>query len=89
MSTRTAIITSEGDETVVRISGRVRLASGPVAVREIEATGELVLAPLRASQPDTWVAFFDRLNRREPDSDFMAERPMNRIPPDKDLFGDD
>ncbi len=90
MSTRTAFVTSEGDETVVRISGRVRLASGPVAIREIEATGELILAPLETvNPPDTWTSFFARLNQRPGDPRFMSERPMNRIPLEKDLFGDD
>ena len=88
---QTANVTEEGFSTVVRFAGRVRLPSGPVSVREIESTGEIVLAPIApAVQPaDSWDAFFEDMSRRPRDPEFMKERPMNRPPVDRKLFSEE
>jgi hypothetical protein len=86
-----ATVTEEGVDTVVRFSGKVRLPQGPVSVREIEGTGEIVLAPIAPSEEkaDSWDAFLDHLARTPRDPEFMKERPMNRPPVDRKLFADD
>jgi antitoxin VapB len=50
-ATHIATVTEDGVDTVVRFSGKVRLPQGPVSVREIEATGEIVLAPIAKERP--------------------------------------
>jgi len=89
-TTQTANVTEEGFATVVRFSGKVRLPSGPVSVREIESTGEIILTPIAcATQPaDSWDAFLDHLAQTPRDPDFMKERPMNRPPVDRKLFSE-
>jgi antitoxin VapB len=37
----------------------------------------------------TWDAFFDLLDSIEVPPEFMADRPMNAPPQERDLFGDD
>lgn len=88
---QTANVSEEGFATVVRFSGKVRLPSGPVSVREIESTGEIVLAPIAsAAQPvDSWDAFLDHLAQTPRDPGFMKDRPMNRPPVDRKLFSDE
>ena len=90
-ATHIATVTEEGVDTVVRFSGKVRLPRGPVSVREIEATGEIVLAPIAPSRElaDNWAAFLDHLAQTPRDPEFMKERPMNRPPVDRKLFADD
>jgi hypothetical protein len=88
---QTANVTEEGFATVVRFSGKVRLPSGPVSVREIESTGEIVLAPIAsaAETADSWDAFLDHLAQTPRDPEFMKDRPMNRPPIDRKLFSNE
>jgi hypothetical protein len=87
----TAIVTEEGIHTVVRFSGKVSLPYGPVAVREIEETGEIILTPISPSAQltDSWAAFLDHLARTPRDPEFMKDRPLNRPPIDRKLFPDE
>jgi hypothetical protein len=89
-ATHIATVSEEGVDTVIRFSGKVRLPQGPVSVREIESTGEIVLAPIAPTgeQTGSWAAFLDHLARTPRDPEFMKERPMNRPPVDGKLFGD-
>ena len=94
MAAHTATVSSDGDDTVIRIAGHVRLPLGPALVKEVEATGELVLAPVGAPlQPYSWDELFqcfDAQPRDEYWSEFMRvmqARPMNRLPVDRDIFG--
>jgi hypothetical protein len=93
MAAHTAIVTSEGTETIIRIPGPVRIPSGPVIVRENEETGELILSPSPDTpQPKTWSEFFDNLDHQVRDEHWdaffkvMHDRPMNRPPVDRKLF---
>jgi hypothetical protein len=90
-ATHTATITEEDSETVVRISGKVNLPAGKVTVREIKATGEIVLTPVRdAAQPDdTWEAFLNDMSRRPIDHEFMKHRPMNHLPGEDTLYSEE
>lgn len=86
----TATVTEDGEDTIVRISGKINLPKGPVLVRENKSTGEVVLSSQAApAREDSWAAFFALIDSREPDPDFMRERPMNRLPVEKNLFPDD
>ncbi len=92
----TATITEEGDDTIVRIAGKISLPKGPVLVREDESTGEVVLSSLaEAKEPRSWAEFFDRLDQLPRDEHWdnflqiMEERPMNRLPVERNLFPDE
>ena len=92
----TATVTEEGEDTIVRITGKISLLKGPVLVRENETTGEIVLSPLaEAKEPQSWAEFFrclDQLPRDEHWDAFlqvMEERPMNRLPVERNLFPDE
>jgi hypothetical protein len=94
MAAHSAIVTNEEDETVIRIQGHVRLPLGPVLVREVEETGEVILAPVvETSHPNPWFELFDSLDRQPRDehwdefSKVMRERPINRLPVERNLFG--
>jgi hypothetical protein len=88
----TATITEEGDEKILRLPAGVPLEAGEVTY-EIRSTGELVLKQLseeaRARRQAVWIDFLDRIAARGPDTDFMNERPMNRIPFERDLWPDE
>lgn len=93
MPAQTATVTCEGDDTIIRISGRVRLPQGPILIREDKHTGELILAPVEPRPVEgSWAqlfAEFDALPRDEHWDEFikvMQERPMNRLPVERDLF---
>ncbi len=92
----TATVTEEGDETIVRIAGKILLPQGPVLVREDEKTGEIVLSPVpRLQGSRSWTEFFNRLDQLPHDEHWdqflqvMEERPMNRLPAERNLFPDD
>lgn len=92
----TATVAEDGDDTIVRFSGKVRLPAGPVLVREDEVTGEVILAPVPPVQePNPWIDFFDAMDRIPRDEHWnafiqvMEERPMNRPPMARNLFADE
>ncbi len=85
----TAIVTMDGSNTLIRIEGRISLPEGPVCMRENPQTGEIVLSSrIAPSHPESWADFFALIDSREPDPEFMRERPMNRPPLEKKLFPD-
>ena len=57
-----ATITEEGDQTIVRIPGKVMLSEGPILVREDEKTGAIILCLVPKSQgPRSWADFLNVL----------------------------
>jgi antitoxin VapB len=52
-----------------------------------KTTGDVVLSTKPGARH--WEAFFGRLRSIDGAEDFMAGRPMNRIPTEKDTFGGD
>lgn len=98
MATHTAVdvsahVTTEGNETVIRIPGPGHLPSGRVNARANLVTGEMVLTPEQSSSaPTTWAEFFDHMDAQPRDEHWdefmkvMKERPMNRPPVERDLF---
>ncbi len=89
----TATIVEDGDDTIVRFAGRVRLPAGPVLVREDESTGEIILAPVpQSGETNPWIDFFDAMDAIPRDERWdafvqvMKERPMNRPPVERNLF---
>ena len=86
----TATVRTDGNDSVIRFEGKISLPEGPVCMRENPHTGEIVLsARLTPSHPESWADLFALIDSREPDPEFMRERPMNRLPVEKNLFPDD
>ncbi len=50
----TAYVVEEDGETVIRVSGKLGLSSGPVLIEENQSTGEVTLTPV--SLPDKQAA---------------------------------
>ena len=53
------------------------------ATKDDETTGDVVLSARPGAR--TWVEFFELMHSIEVPSDFMAERPLNRVPVDRDV----
>ena len=86
----TATVITDGNDTLIRIEGKISLPEGPVCLRENLQTGEIVLSSrVTPSRPESWADLFALIESRAPDPDFMRERPMNRLPVEKNLFADD
>jgi len=51
------------------------------------ATGDVVLSKRPGAQ--VWNEFFALLHAIEVPADFMAERPMNKVPPERGIFDDE
>ncbi len=85
----TATVTEEGDEKVVRFPKEVALNPGCVSY-EVKADGTLELKPFNSEERQrAWIELLKAVAAREPDPDFMTERPMNRLPVERNLFPDD
>ncbi len=85
-ATHIAEVLNDGDTQTIRIPAELHLDTTVVEIRRNDSTGELILAPRR---PRTWAEFFERLNQSEPEPTFMANRPLNTISVDRDIFADD
>ena len=80
---RAAIVSQEGDDTLVRIPGKIALPDGPILVREESELGELILSseqrPRVSRSPEDFFAFRSSLLQDEHWEHFMAERPLNTV----------
>ena len=63
-----------------------RFAGDQVFATRDEITGDVVLSARPGAR--AWGEFFELMHSIDVPPDFMAERPMNRVPVDRDLFGD-
>ncbi len=74
-----------GASQAVRLPAEFRFSGKTVYATQNEATGDVVLSTRPGAKH--WDEFFGRLRAIEAPDDFMVERPMNRIPEEKDVFG--
>ncbi len=84
--TRTAKLFRNGASQAVRLPAEFRFAGEEVFVTRDERTGDVVLSTRPGAA--TWDEFFALLASVEVPADFMAERPMNAQPRERDLFGE-
>ena len=91
MADSSKTVASEGEHTLIRIAGQLEIPSGTVLVRQGGRDGEIVITPIaaRTERHEAWLAFLDELSARPTDTEFMKERPMNRIPAEKYHLADD
>lgn len=87
--TRTKVVRlfKNGASQAVRLPAEFRFSGNTVYATHDEATGDVVLSTRPGAKH--WEDFFERLRSIDIPKDFMAERPMNRIPKEKSIFGDD
>ncbi|UZR27179.1 antitoxin [Methylococcus mesophilus] len=83
--TRIAKLFKNGASQAVRLPAEFRFEGDEVYATRDEATGDVVLSSRPGAK--TWGDFFELLHSIEVPEDFMAERPMNVVPAERDVFG--
>lgn len=85
--TRTAKLFKNGASQAVRLPAEFRFEGEEVFVSRDDATGDIVLSTRPGAK--AWGELFDLLRAVDVPSDFMAERPLNVVPPERGLFDDE
>ncbi len=85
--TRIAKLFKNGSSQAVRLPAEFRFEGDEVFATRDESTGDVVLSKYPGRK--VWDDFFELLDSVDVPSDFMAERPMNVVPPERDLFGEE
>jgi len=85
--TKIAQLFKNGASQAVRLPAEFRFPGKSVYATHNEATGDVVLSTRPGAKH--WEEFFARLRSVEVPRDFMAERPMNRLPEEKNIFGEE
>jgi len=85
--TRVAKLFKNGASQAVRLPAEFRFDDAEVYVTRDERTGDVVLSTKPGAR--AWVDFFDLMATVDVPDDFMAERPMNTLPVERDIFGND
>ena len=84
--TRTAKLFKNGASQAVRLPAEFRFEGAEVYATRDETTGDVTLSTHPGARD--WDAFFALMRGIEVPDDFMAERPLNAPPTDRDPFGD-
>lgn len=87
IETRVAKLFKNGASQAVRLPAEFRFEGGEVYVTRDDATGDVVLSNRPGAK--TWSDFFELLHSVEVPGDFMAERPLNVLPPERGVFDDE
>jgi len=85
--TRTAKLFKNGASQAVRLPMEFRFEGEEVYITRDDATGDVVLSTRPGAK--AWGEFFELLRAADVPDDFMAERPMNVVPPERGLFDDE
>ncbi|MBU2603163.1 MAG: AbrB/MazE/SpoVT family DNA-binding domain-containing protein [Actinobacteria bacterium] len=85
--TRTARLFKNGSSQAVRLPADFRFEGEEVYITRDEVSGDVVLS----TQPGlrVWAEFFDLMETIDVPFEFMADRPMNALPPERDVFAED
>ena len=75
-----------GASQAVRLPAEFRFEGDEVYVTRDAVTGDVLLSSHPTAK--TWADFFDLMRLIDVPKDFMADRPMNVVPEERDLFGD-
>jgi antitoxin VapB len=84
--TRTAKLFKNGASQAVRLPAEFRFEGNEVYATRDEQTGDVVLSTKPGAR--TWAEFIALMRTIDVPNDFMAERPMNVPPRERDLFED-
>jgi antitoxin VapB len=82
--TKTAKLFKNGSSQAVRLPAEFRFEGNEVYVARDEITGDVILS--RRPGAKVWGDFFEMLHSIEAPDEFMADRPMNQPPRERDLF---
>jgi antitoxin VapB len=83
----TAKLFKNGASQAVRLPAEFRFDGDEVFVSRDERTGDVTLS--KRPSMKSWDDFFELLATVDVPADFMAERPLNVVTPERDLFGED
>ena len=87
LETRVAKLFKNGASQAVRLPAEFRFEGDEVFVTRDDVTGDVVLSNRPGAK--SWGAFFELLHAVDVPDDFMADRPMNVVPPDHGVFDDE
>ena len=82
--TRIAKLFKNGSSQAVRLPAEFRFEGDEVYATRDELTGDVVLSKRPGAK--TWQDFFDLMSSIDVPADYMAERPMNVPPQERNLF---
>lgn len=85
--TRIAKLFNNGASQTVCLPAEFRFEGDEVYMTRDDQTGDVILSTCPGAK--SWGGFFELMNTIDVPADFMAERPMNVLPQERDLFGDD
>jgi antitoxin VapB len=85
--TRIAKLFKNGASQAVRLPAEFRFEGNEVYATRDEQTGDVLLSTRPGAR--AWSDFFALMRTIDVPDDFMAERPMNVPPQERDLFKDD
>jgi antitoxin VapB len=83
---RIAKLFRNGASQAVRLPAEFRFEGDEVFVSRDERTGDVVLSAKPGAR--AWADFFDLMKTIDIPEDFMADRPMNLPPVERDIFAD-
>lgn len=87
METKVAKLFKNGASQAVRLPAEFRFAGSEIYATRDEVTGEVVLSDRPGS--NAWRDFFELMRSVEVPADYMSDRPMNRLPLDRNVFSED
>jgi antitoxin VapB len=85
--TKVAKLFRNGASQAVRLPAEFRFDGSEVFATRDSLTGDVVLS--RRPGAAAWEEFFAFMRSLEVPADFMAERPLNTAPSERDVFGGD
>lgn len=85
--TRVAKLFKNGASQAVRLPAEFRFEGNEVYVTRDDETGDVILSTRPGAK--SWSAFFAFMDQVDVPPDFMAERPMNAVSVEQNIFGDD
>jgi antitoxin VapB len=87
IETRIAKLFKNGASQAVRLPAEFRFEGDQVYATRDDVTGEVVLSNRPGAK--LWRDFFAMMDSIDIPPEFMADRPLNRVPEERDLFGDE
>jgi antitoxin VapB len=82
--TKIAKLFKNGSSQAVRLPAEFRFEGTEVYVTRDEITGDVILSHRPGAK--VWRDFFEMMHSIDVPDDFMADRPMNQPPRERDLF---
>lgn len=87
LQTRKVRLFKNGASQAVRLPAEFRFSGNEIYATRDEATGNVTLSA--SPDGDTWDSLFAFLHTLDVPEDFMRERPMNRLPEERNIFGEE